>query len=51
MAQLTAYAPHFKGPGQPADSIRDVLNVINNSSIANGHSGAFISHHGDKMWV
>ncbi|WYZ35708.1 hypothetical protein EsH8_X_000355 [Colletotrichum jinshuiense] len=48
-AQFNAYAPGAK-PVTPEESVTDVLKVIYNSSLENGHGGAFISHLGTKRW-
>ncbi|KAH8697005.1 hypothetical protein BGW36DRAFT_377747 [Talaromyces proteolyticus] len=45
------YAPHFKGPASPESSVRDVLSVINNSSVENGDGGSFVSHKGNQQWL
>lgn len=45
------WAPHFQGPAQPEDSIRDMLATIRRASIADGFGGGFVSHHGDKQWL
>lgn len=50
-AKFMQYAPHFTGPAQPEDSVRDMLKVIENVSLANGDAGAFISHLGTKQWL
>lgn len=45
------YAPHFEGEAQPESAARDVLSVIEKSSLANGDGGAYISHLGTKQWL
>lgn len=45
------YAPDFKGPATPESSVKDVLSVINKSSVANGDGGSFVSHFGNKQWL
>jgi NAD(P)-dependent dehydrogenase (short-subunit alcohol dehydrogenase family) len=45
------YAPHFKGPITPEESVKAILSVIDKSSIENGDGGAFISHLGSKQWL
>lgn len=45
------YSPTFQGPDTPAESIKAVMSVVNNSTIENGASGAFLSHFGTKRWV
>ncbi|KAK1962249.1 short chain dehydrogenase [Colletotrichum sublineola] len=49
--KLLAYAPDFKGPITPEESVRHVISTINRASIEGGHGGAFISHMGNKKWV
>ncbi|KAI1098343.1 NAD(P)-binding protein [Jackrogersella minutella] len=51
LASFAQYAPHFKGPMTEEESIRQVLNVINNASVERGDSGSFVSHFGDKQWL
>lgn len=45
------YAPTFKGPETPEQSVNGILNVIETSSIENGRGGVFISHYGNKTWI
>lgn len=49
-AKFAAYAPHFTGPSKVEDSIRDVLNVIDNATIEKT-GGLMISHLGTKQWL
>jgi len=49
--KLASYAPHFKGPITPEESVKAVRSVWEKASIENGHGGAFISHLGNKQWV
>jgi hypothetical protein len=49
--KLASYAPHFKGPITPEESVKAVRSVWEKASIENGHAGAFISHLGNKQWV
>ncbi|KAJ7750894.1 hypothetical protein B0H16DRAFT_1419723 [Mycena metata] len=42
-------APDFKGPLQPEESVRMQLEVIHGWTVE--HSGAFVSHLGNKQWV
>ena len=51
LGKFTQYAPHFKGPARPEDSIRDVINVWENASIEKGDGGAYLSHLGNKQWL
>ncbi|KAL2820561.1 NAD(P)-binding protein [Aspergillus cavernicola] len=45
------YAPDFKGPSTPEESVRDMLSVIEGASVEKGDGGAFISHKGDQKWI
>jgi hypothetical protein len=45
------YAPHFKRPITPKESVTAVLSVMNNASIEHGDGGAFLSHLGNKQWL
>jgi hypothetical protein len=51
MAKFVEYAPRFTGPVSPESSVKDMLSVIDNASIAAGNSGAFLSHFGNKTWL
>lgn len=51
MKKLNAFAPHFTGPGTAEAAIRDVLSVIDRSSVKNGNGGTFVSHFGNKQWL
>jgi hypothetical protein len=51
VAKFATYAPDFKGPDTPQDSVRAVLSVMEKSSIENGDGGAFVSHFGNKQWI
>ncbi|KAL4875388.1 hypothetical protein BJY04DRAFT_232668 [Aspergillus karnatakaensis] len=49
--KLASYAPDFKGPITPEESVRLVRGVWERASIEGGYGGAFISHLGNKQWV
>jgi hypothetical protein len=49
--KLTTYAPHFKGPITPEESVKAVRLVWEKTSIEAGYGGAFVSHLGNKQWV
>ncbi|KAK1979557.1 short-chain dehydrogenase [Colletotrichum cereale] len=49
-ALFNEYAPGAK-PRTPEDSVKDMMKVIYESSLANGRGGAFISHLGNKRWL
>lgn len=51
MKSFKEYAPHFENAAQPAEAIRDVINVWEKASIENGDGGAFLSHKGTKQWL
>jgi hypothetical protein len=51
LAKFSSYAPDFKGPDTPPDSVRAVLSVLEKSSIQNGDGGAFVSHFGNRQWI
>jgi hypothetical protein len=51
MGALQTYAPHFKGPITPEESVRHVREVWEKASIEGGSGGAFVSHFGNKQWV
>ena len=45
------YAPHFKGPISPAESVSAMLGVVERAGVDNGYAGAFVSHFGNKQWI
>ncbi|KAI0547715.1 hypothetical protein F4679DRAFT_553144 [Xylaria curta] len=51
MAKFQTYAPHFKGPATPEESVRDVISVWERASIEKGDAGHFVSHLGNKQWL
>ncbi|EDU49733.1 FabG Dehydrogenase with different specificities related to short-chain alcohol dehydrogenase [Pyrenophora tritici-repentis] len=48
--KLQKYAPHFKGPITPEESVRAVRSVWENATVEKD-AGAFVSHLGNKQWV
>lgn len=46
--KFKAYEPTFAGESDPKLVIRDVLSVIEKSSVAAGNGGSFVSHFGNK---
>ena len=50
-AKFAEYAPHFKGPITPEQSVTAMKSVIANASIEKGNGGDFLSHHGNKQWL
>jgi hypothetical protein len=51
IAKFAEYAPGFKGPITPSESISKVLSVIDKASVENGDGGSFVSHLGNKQWL
>jgi hypothetical protein len=51
LAKFVEYAPHFKGPITPEQSVTAMKSVIASASIEKGHGGDFISHLGNKQWL
>jgi NAD(P)-dependent dehydrogenase (short-subunit alcohol dehydrogenase family) len=51
VGKLATYAPHFKGPITPEESVRHVRSTWEKASIEGGFGGAFVSHFGNKQWV
>ena len=49
--KFSAYAPHFKGPITPEESVRMVMEVIEKASLEKGDGGAFVSQFGNKQWI
>ncbi|KAK5654588.1 hypothetical protein OQA88_7217 [Cercophora sp. LCS_1] len=49
--KFAAYAPHFKGPITPEESVAAVRSVIENASVEKGNGGEFLSHLGNKQWL
>ncbi|OIW26876.1 NAD(P)-binding protein [Coniochaeta ligniaria NRRL 30616] len=50
VAKFLEYAPHFKGPITPEQSVTAVRKVIAEASVEKGNGGAFLSHLGNKQW-
>ena len=51
MGKFQKYAPHFRGPMTPEESVRQVISVYEKASLANGDGGSFVSHLGTKQWI
>ncbi|RYP12904.1 hypothetical protein DL765_007120 [Monosporascus sp. GIB2] len=51
MGKLQTYAPHFKGPITPEESVRHMRSTWEKASIDSGYGGAFVSHYGNKQWL
>lgn len=51
MTQFADYAPGFKGPITPQESVEQILRVVDNATIERGDSGSFVSHLGTKRWL
>jgi len=45
------YAPHFTGPDTAEVAIRQMLSVINRSSVKAGDGGSWVSQYGNKQWL
>lgn len=50
-AKFQNYAPHFKGPMTPEESVKQIIAVYEKASLANGDGGSFVSHLGTKQWL
>ena len=51
LEKFKVYAPDFKGPDSPLDSVKAVLSVVEKCSMENGDGGAFLSHFGNRQWI
>ncbi|KAL4976426.1 hypothetical protein BDW66DRAFT_134948 [Aspergillus desertorum] len=51
MQQFATYAPAFKGPISPAESVGFLLDVIERAHVDRGYAGGFLSHYGNKQWL
>lgn len=49
--KFLAYAPHFRGPITPEESVKRMMEVVESKSVENGDGGAFVSHFGNKQWL
>lgn len=49
--KIAKWAPHWKGPITPQESVEKMRAVIEKASIEGGYAGSFVSHFGDKQWV
>ncbi|KAI2780145.1 NAD(P)-binding protein [Daldinia loculata] len=49
--KFAKYAPHFKGPITPEESVKLVMKVIYNASLERGDGGSFVSHLGTRQWL
>lgn len=49
-AQFADYAPHFKGPITPEQSVAMVTDVIDKATVET-MGGQFVSHFGNKQWL
>jgi len=49
MDVLRQMAPAWPGPMTPAESVKKMMEVIEN--LGEENNGAFLSHHGDKNWL
>ncbi|KAK4450298.1 NAD(P)-binding protein [Podospora aff. communis PSN243] len=51
VAKFMKYAPHFTGPLTPEQSVTLMRGVIERASIEGGMGGAFVSQHGNGVWL
>ncbi|KAB5536209.1 hypothetical protein GE09DRAFT_1141760 [Coniochaeta sp. 2T2.1] len=51
VAKFMQYAPDFKGPITPEESVTCMRKVITEASIEKGNGGNFLSHFGTKQWL
>lgn len=51
LAKFSVYSPDFAGPITPTESVKAVLSVIENASLAKGDGGRFLSHFGNRQWL
>jgi len=49
-AMFQSYAPDFKGPITPEQSVEMCLKVVDNATVET-YGGAFVSHFGNKQWL
>lgn len=49
-AAFAAYAPHFKGPITPLESVELVMEVVRKATVET-MGGAFVSQFGNKQWL
>lgn len=47
---IPSYAPHFKGPITPQESVELQMKVIEAATVET-MGGAFVSHFGNKQWL
>ena len=45
------YAPHFKGPTTPAESVTAMLGVVSRATVDTGYAGTMVSQFGNKQWL
>jgi NAD(P)-dependent dehydrogenase (short-subunit alcohol dehydrogenase family) len=52
VGKFMEYSPNFSGAAQPEESVRDILRVVEMSSLENGDGGAYLSHLGKgEKWI
>ena len=51
LGRFAEYAPDFRGPITPRESVGRVLSVIDKASVEGGDGGSFVSHFGNKQWL
>ncbi|KAK5174545.1 uncharacterized protein LTR77_001626 [Saxophila tyrrhenica] len=50
VAAFMKFAPDFKGPITPEESVNSMMEVVDKATVES-MGGAFVSHHGDKNWL
>jgi len=50
IGSFMAYAPHFRGPITPEESVTKVMEVVEKATVEKD-GGAFVSHFGNKQWL
>ncbi|KAL4744041.1 hypothetical protein BDV11DRAFT_210735 [Aspergillus similis] len=50
LKKFQEYSPTFNGARQPADSVKDMLDVIHNATVEK-NAGGFLSHKGNRTWL
>ncbi|KAK0619548.1 hypothetical protein B0T14DRAFT_430854 [Immersiella caudata] len=51
VGKFSQYAPGFKGPLTPVESVSMMRGVVEKASIEGGMGGAFVSQHGNDIWL
>jgi hypothetical protein len=51
MGKFMKYAPHFTGPTTPDVAVKQMISVMERSSVKAGDGGSSISQYGNKQWL